>query len=44
MANIGDDYTNLLNTFQRHAHCNTRYCLSYKQIVQDMQCGFNNPF
>ena len=44
VADIDDDYTNLLNTVQRHTRCNTRYCLRYKQGVKDMQCRFNYPF
>ena len=44
VADIDDDYTNLLNTVQRHTRCNTRYCLRYKQGVKDMQCRFNCPF
>ena len=44
MTGIDDNYTNMLNIVQRHARCNTRYCLRYKQGLKDMQCRFNDSF
>ena len=44
VADIDEDYANLLNTVQRHTRCNTRYCLRYKQGLEDMQCRFKYPF
>ncbi len=38
------DYTDLLNTVQRHTHCSTKYCLRHKQIESKLSCRFNFPF
>lgn len=39
-----DDYVDLLNTVQRHTHCNTNYCLRKKENETELKCRFNFPF
>ena len=38
------DYTDLLNTVQRHTRCSTKYCLRHVKGSTDLQCRFNYPF
>ena len=43
MEEFDNDYTDLLNTVQRHTKCNSTYCLkTYKN--GDQYCRFNFPF
>ena len=44
LSEYDEDYTNLLNTVQRHTKCNSAYCLRRKTPNKDMTCRFNFPF
>ena len=44
LSECDEDYTNLLNTVQRHTKCNSVYCLRRKTPNKDMTCRFNFPF
>ena len=38
-----EDYTNLVNTVQRHTRCSPAYCIKQKQNQQQPQCRFGYP-
>ena len=44
LSEYDEDYTNLLNTVQRHTKCNSAYCLKRKRPNKDITWGFNFPF
>lgn len=41
--NVDEDYHTLVNTVQRHTHCNAAYCLRTKHGKQTPTCRFNYP-
>ena len=46
IANVADedeDYSNLVNTVQRHTKCSTAYCLRKKPREPDLKCRFKYP-
>ena len=40
---LDEDYTNLVNTVQRHTHCSPAYCIKQKQNQQQPICRFGYP-
>ena len=42
-SELTEDYTNLVNTVQRHTHCSPAYCIKQKQSQQQPQCRFGYP-
>ena len=44
IVDFESDYTDLLNTVQRHTRCSTQYCLKSKNDDEALQCRFQFPF
>ena len=40
---LNEDYTNLVNTVQRHTRCSPAYCIKQKQNQQQPTCRFGYP-
>ena len=40
---LNEDYSNLVNTVQRHTRCSPAYCLKQKQNQQEPACRFGYP-
>jgi len=38
------DYSDLLNSVQRHTRCNSSYCLRFNDSNQESYCRFRFPF
>ena len=39
-----NDYSDLVNTVQRHTHCSTKYCLRHEPNKEGLYCRFKYPF
>lgn len=44
VQDIDSDYSDLLNSVQRHTKCSAAYCLRKKANSDEEQCRFNYPF
>lgn len=43
VLDLDEDYSNLINTVQRHTRCSTAYCLRRKPGEPDLKCRFKYP-